>query len=150
SELIAQSRCQCSVKRYERLVEQEQIGLDREGTRQRYPPREAERQLAGVVIAVGGKPERAEQGCEAGIGYERGCEPHGLLDRAPRQESRLLEHHPERAVGRQRHASLEIAIEPREDAQQRGFAAARRPHERRDLAVTEAEGKLAQHLELAA
>ena len=46
-QLLAQPRRQRVVERYERLVEQQQIGLDREGARQRHPPRQPERKLAG-------------------------------------------------------------------------------------------------------
>ena len=62
-------------------------------------------------------------------------EPHVLLDRAPRQQPRLLEHHAERAVGGQLDAALEIAVEPGDDPQQRGLAAAGRPDQRGDLAA---------------
>ena len=42
-------------------------GLDRERARQRHPPGEPERELAGIVIAVGRQPERLEQCVETGV-----------------------------------------------------------------------------------
>src|SRR5262249_28467044 len=62
----------------------------------------------------------------------------------------LLEHHAERAVRGQRHAAFEIAVEPRDDPQQRGLAAAGWPGQRGDLPIAEAERKLAEHMELPA
>jgi hypothetical protein len=49
-----------------------------------------------------------------------------------------------------RNAALEIAVEPRDDPQQRGFAAAGRPDQRGDLPAAEAERKFAEYLELSA
>ena len=90
--------------------------------------------------------ERCEQRRRASASVaSRRREPHVLLDRAPRQQPRLLEHHAERAVRGQSHAALEVAIEPGDDAQQRGLAAARRPDQRADLAVAERERQLAEH-----
>ena len=94
--------------------------------------------------------ERRKQRGQRGIGRPRRGEPHVLLHRAPRQEPRLLEHHAERAVRGQRHAAVEVAVEPGDDAQQGGLAAARRPDQRGHLAAGEAERELAQHLELPA
>ena len=51
--LVAQPRGQRGVERHERLVEQEKIGLDREGARQRHPAGQPERKLAGIVVAMG-------------------------------------------------------------------------------------------------
>src|SRR6516165_4826324 len=149
-QVFAQSCRKRLVERHERLVEQKQIGLDREGARQRHPPGESERKLAGVVIAMGLEAERLEQRVEPGGGRVRGGKPHVLLDRPPRQQARLLEDHAERAVRGERDAAVEIAVEPRDDAQQRGLAAARRPNQRGDLPTAEAECKLAEHLELPA
>jgi len=83
-EFFAQSCCKCVVERHERLVEQKQIGLDREGARQRHPAGESERKLAGIVIAMGLEAERLEQRVEPGVGRPRGGKPHVLLDRALR------------------------------------------------------------------
>jgi hypothetical protein len=53
-------------------------------------------------------------------------------------------------VRRERNVAVEIAVESRDDPQQRGLAAAGRPDQRGDLPAEEAERKLAEHLELAA
>src|SRR2546423_5586568 len=97
SELFTQSCCKCVIERHERLVEEKQIWLDREGARQRHPPSEPERKFAGIVIAMSLEAERLEQRLETGIGCPRGGEAHVLLDRAPREQAWLLEHHGKRA-----------------------------------------------------
>jgi hypothetical protein len=60
-------------------------------------------------------------------------------ERLVEQKPRLLKDHPERAVRGERNASVEIAVEPRDDAQQRGLATARRPDQCSDLPAAEAE-----------
>src|SRR5262249_60718463 len=50
----------------------------------------------------------------------------------------------------ERNAALELAVGPREDAQQGGLAAAGWSDQRSDLPAAEAECKLAEHLELPA
>ena len=137
-EFGAQALGERRIERDERLVEHQQIGLDREGARQRDAARQAERQLAREMAAMGGEPERREQRVEIGVGRLRRAEPHVLLHGAPRQQPRLLEHHAELAVVGQPHGAGVVAIEPGDDAQQRGLAAARRADQRRDRAGGEA------------
>src|SRR6185295_13517746 len=120
-------------------------GLDREGACQRHPPGEPERKFAGKMVAMGREAERLEQGAERGIGRLRRGKPYVLLDRTPRQQPRLLEHHAEHAVRGQRYATLEVAVEPGNDPQQRGLAAARWAYQRGHFAVGEAERELAEH-----
>jgi len=49
---------------------------------------------------------------------------HVVLDRAPRQQPRFLEHHGELAALRRNDGSSEISVKPGNDAQHRGFATA--------------------------
>ena len=137
-ELVAQALGERVVERHEGLVEHQEVGLDREGAGERDAARLAERQLAGIVVAVRGEAERREQRVEIGVSRLRRAEPHVLFDRAPRQQARLLEHHAEPAVLRQAHGAGEIAVDPGDDAQKRRLAAAGRADQRRHRAVPEA------------
>src|SRR5262249_24123092 len=106
--------------------------------------------FAGIVVTMSLEAERLEQHLEAGSGCPRGGEPHVLLDRAPRQQAWLLEHHGKGAGGGDRNIAFEITIEARDDPQQRGLPAAGRPDQRGDLSAAKAERKLAEHVELPA
>jgi hypothetical protein len=68
------------------------------------------------VVAVLGKAERGEQRIERSIRRLRRGEAHILLDRAPRQQPRLLENDAEPAVRWQFDATFEIASETDDDA----------------------------------
>ena len=57
-QLLAQPCRKRVIERHERLVEQQQIGLDREGARQRHAARQPERKLAGIMIAMRREPQR--------------------------------------------------------------------------------------------
>jgi hypothetical protein len=50
-ELFTQPCCKCVVERHERLVEEKQIGLDREGARQRRTPRAFRRLSSGELCS---------------------------------------------------------------------------------------------------
>jgi len=146
-ELLAEPRREPLVKRYERLVEQQEIGFDRKRACERDAAGKAERKLAWIVRAVRRQPERLEQcGKLALAGVWRG-DTHVLLDRAPRQKPRLLEHHAQGAVGGERDVAVEIAVEPGDDPQERGLAAARRANQRGDLPARKRNGKLVQDMQ---
>ena len=130
------------VQRHERLVEQQQIGLDGEGPRQRHAAREAERKLAGIVLAMRGEASDLEQRRQRVGRRVRRRQPDIVLDRAPRQQPRLLEHHAEPAVMRQLHRAVVVAIEAGDDAEQCGLAAARRPDQRADFAIAQAKRQI--------
>ena len=114
------------VERHEGLVEHQEIGLDREGARECDAARLAERQFAREMMAMGGEAQRPEQDVKVGVGRFRRPQPHVLFHGAPRQQPRLLEHHAEPAVVGQMHRARIVGIEARDDAQQRGLAAAGR------------------------
>ncbi len=148
-EFLAQPCGQRAVEGDEGLIEQQEVGLDREGARQRHPPCQSERQLAGIVAAMSGEAERLEQRIERAVARQRRGEPHVLLDRAPRQQPRLLKYHAERAVSRQLHRAIVGLVQSRDDAQQRGLAAAGGADERGHFAGAQAERERAQHIALA-
>ena len=79
-QFLAQPRRQGIVERHERLVEQEEVGLDRERARKRHAPRQSERKLARIVIAMRIEPERAEQRLQVGVRRLRRGQPHVLFD----------------------------------------------------------------------
>ena len=87
---------------------------------------------------MGVKAEHGKQRVEFGLGRLGRAEPDILVDGAPGQQPRLLEHHAELAVIGQTHHAGIIAIEAGDDAQQRGLAAARRPDQRADRAGRQA------------
>src|SRR4051812_45235453 len=76
-----------------------------------------------------------------------GCrKPHILLDRAPWQQPRLLENHADPGFRWARDASLEIAVEPEDNAQHRALAAARGTDQDADLARPKREADRREHL----
>ena len=107
-EFLLQALRERRVQRDERLVEHQEIGLDREGARQRHAARQAERQFAREMVAVLGKAERGEQRVEVGVGGVWRAEPHVLFHRAPRQQPWFLEHHAELCRGRQPHRAAVV------------------------------------------
>ena len=116
------------VERDERLVEQQDLRLDRKGARQRRAPRHAERQLGGIAVAEAGQLDGVEDRSQVlRRKGRRQSEPDVLLHRPPWQQARLLEHggHPRlpQLVG---DGAAEIAVEAKHDPQRRRLAAARR------------------------
>ena len=148
--LGAQARRQLRIEGDEGFVEHQQFGLDRKRARQCGPAREAERELAGIMAPVSGQPERVEQPVQYGVARLRRGEAHVLLDGAPRQQPRFLEHDAEPAVRRQPHGAFEVRIEPGNDAKQRGLAAAGRTDQRRDLSARDSDRESAEHLQITA
>ena len=117
------------VERHEWLVEQQQVWLGGKGAGQRHASGEPERQLLRVARQHVGDTDRLGQPLEILRG-EVGCghQLDILLDRAPRQEPRLLEHQADAGVGVGADAAGEPVVEAGHDAQQRGLAAAGRAH----------------------
>lgn len=114
------------VQRHEGLVEQQQVRLDRKGPRQRGAPGKPERQFAGVPVAVIGQTQGVENGREVAAGQGTGQgEAHVLLDRAPREQTRLLEDDTEAATTGAMHLPVELRVEPCHDPQHRALPAAR-------------------------
>ena len=54
--LVAQACAHAGIERRERLVEQQDLRLDRERPRERHALLLATRKLAGVLVSVSGKP----------------------------------------------------------------------------------------------
>ena len=97
-DLLAQPRGERVVERGERFVENEEIGIDGKGAGERDAAGEAERQLAGEMAAMGAQFQNGRTGLQAWLHrIERRGKPHIVLDRAPGQQPRLLEHHAEAA-----------------------------------------------------
>src|SRR5262249_24523047 len=109
-----------------------------------------ERKLARIVMAVRVETQRAEQRVEVRLSRLRRSKPHVLLERAPRQQSRLLEHHAELTVVGERNGAVGVAVEAGDDPQQGGLAASGRANQGADLAACEAQRQPVDHMELAA
>ena len=84
------------------------------------------------------------------------AEPHIVAHREMRIERVGLEHHGDAALGRRQIVDVvavddDIAgrgvLQPRDDAQQRRFPAARRPHEHDEFAIPDVEVDALQHLD---
>ena len=94
----------------------------------------------------------------AGVSDLLEAEAHIVPDRQVRIERIGLEHHGDAAVGRRhdghvgavdQHAARGRVLQPGDDAQQRGLAAARRADEDDELAVVDLEVDALQHVDLA-
>ena len=96
----AQSLGQRRVERDERLIEDQQIGFDREGSGQGDAARETERKFAGIVLTVLGKAERREQCVQCCRACLRRGERIFSSTRPPRKQTRFLKHHAEPAMRR--------------------------------------------------
>ena len=141
---------QRGIERDERFVEDKQFGLDRKRPRQSDAAREAERQFARIMAAMLGEAERRRTA--------RSTRRHSLAARraahSPRRCARAAAAAPEtrrracRAPAAD--AAFKIAIQPDNDAQERGLAAAGRADQRRDFAVRQGERDLAEHMQTAA
>jgi len=141
-----QPRGKFGIERNERLVEHQEIRLDGEGTRQGDAAGKTERKLARIVATMFRKFERGEQLREFRPASMRRQEPDIVFDRAPGQQPRLLEDDAKLAGRGQPNAAFEIAVQPDDDAQERGLAASGRADQGCDLARLERKRNLAEHV----
>ena len=142
------------IERAERLVEEQHLGLEREGAGERDPLTRSRRRArrADCPVTPGSSDDEV---LELGQALRAaGGRPAGELERvrdvvggrAPRQQARLLEHQADARVGLddrgrvQRHRAPLGCQEPGDHAQQRGLAAAVRPDEGHDPAAGDVEG----------
>ena len=140
------------VERAERLVHQEDLGVDRQRASDRHALLHPARQLARVLVGEAGEPERAEQlaGDPATARRRHALELEAELDvlqrGPPRKEASVLEHGRDAPGIRPRHrlavdqeAPLIGRHETTQHAEQRGLAAPGRADERAELAFTDRE-----------
>ena len=144
--LVRETPREHGIERNKRLVKDEQIGFDREGPRQRDAARLAERQFAGEVAQMIADAKIVGDFHEVGLVRLRCGELQIVEHAAPGQQARLLKHHADLRLRRQRHTALEIAVKADDDAQQRRLAIARRTDKRVNLAGIERQREVAQHL----
>jgi len=131
------------VKRSERLIHQQQVGIRGEGAYYGDTTRLPERKLAGIVVTPAPEPGLPEQSQRPASVRSR--RDHDVLDqRSPRKEARFLKHH--RLAAPKVEPTAEFRQEPRDDHQQRGFANSRRPDERDGLSALDIETDVAENL----
>ena len=141
------------VERAERLVHQDQLGIVDEGARDRGALLHAAGQLLRIFVLVAGEPDQIEQIAGAGPrGLHRqaddfGRQQHVVENGSPFQQQRLLEHHADVARGIERRfriADLDGAavgvVQPGQNLQHRGLAAAGRADQRDQFAFPDVHG----------
>ena len=145
------------VERGERLVHQQDVGLDRERPRQRHPLALTAGQLMGITAGIAGQSDQRERrlrllpplvGAEAAVLEAEADIAHDL---APRQQPRVLEHHRHRkpsvvATRPDGHASGGRRQQARDHAQQGGLADAGRPDDGHEPPGRNVEAEVAQDL----
>ncbi len=155
-QLVLQAGARDRVERAERLVEQQQVGIDRERARQGDALALAARQLIRPALRIVGEADQLERGTGAsGALGARQCQAlEAELDvgehAAPWQQARLLEHQPDRPplTGRragQRDPSGGRPDQPGEHAQQARLADPRRADHGDELAGLERQVEALQH-----
>src|SRR5690606_7871066 len=160
----AQLLAHVRVERAERLVEQQDAGLGREGARERHPLPLAARELRGEAVAELGEVHELEQlvdpradlvaGALADLEPERDVAPHGqVLERGV-----VLEHEPDapslrgevRRLGAvDVHAALVRRFEAGDDAQEGGLAAAAGAQQRGEAPAGHVHGDVVEGDEVA-
>ena len=141
------------IERAERLVHQDQFWIVDEGARDRGALLHAAGQLLRIFVFVAGEPDQIEQIAGAGPrGLHRqaddfGRQQHVVQNGSPFQQQRLLEHHADIAGGIERCfrvADLDGAavgiMQPGQDLQHRGLAAAGGADQRDQLAFLHVHG----------
>ena len=113
------------VERHERLVEQQQIGLDRKRARQRHAPRQSKREFARKMIAMRIEPERGKSASRLASLASGAASRTFCSSGPPGQQPRLLKYHRPACSDREADAPFIFPVEPGDDAQQRGLATAR-------------------------
>ena len=139
------------VERNERLVKQEKVGLGGKGPRKRHAAREPKRQLLRIARQHVGNADGVSEAIEILSREIRRRHKLDILpDRPPRQEPRLLEHESDAGLGRNGDSADEAFVEAGHDAQERGFAAARRAHQDRHAFRRHIEDEIADGDQLGA
>ena len=138
-EQLTRGGCRSRVQRYERLVEQDQFRLDRERPGQRDPARHPERQRARILLGHLLEAQFARAGHWLAPG--RGGRTKARFCRTVRQGSSSGSWNTVPIRGAcpsvQPTAPSNAVIQPADDAQRGGLAAAGRPDERDDLALAQ-------------
>ena len=162
-ELLVQHVAHDLVEGAERLVHEQEIGVERERPRDRRPLLHAAGQLPGKFGAKAGKIDQLQSFRDARLALRLG-EAHDLErqrdvagDAAPRIERRGLEHIAIGAVEARfvrTHAidadcAAGRSLEIRDGAQERGLAAARRSDEGDELASRDLQADVAERLDRA-
>ena len=147
-DLLAQARGQRFVERGERLVEDQEIRLDREGASQRHAAGEAERNSPGKCAAMRGQVREHRTARRALRRRPRGAASRTFSSTERHGNSRgSWNTMPSRACGGRATRPVEIVVEPGDDAQHRGLAAAGRADEARRPRPLQREADAAQHLD---
>ena len=148
------------VERAERLVQQQDLRVERERAGDADALLHAARQLMRIVVRKAVQADETHEARDAltGLGgFNAGdLEPEGdvLGDRQPGKQVELLEHHRARRRGllnppaRHRDGAARRGLQAVQDAQQGGLAAAARADDRDELARAHVETHVAQHLKI--
>ena len=143
----------------QRLVHQQHGRLDGERARHRDALALPARELRGIAreqrLDMQQRGRALDLALHARLRRARHAQPEGdILEHGQMREYRIvLEHHREPALPRRQvrhvapadqHAPAALPLEPRDDAQQRRLAAARRPEQREELAVAHAQRHIAE------
>src|SRR3954447_26405297 len=100
------------------------------------------------MMAMAIEPEREKERVQHIFLGIRSCEPHILLECPPGQQPRLLEYDAQSAGIGESDVAFIVPVEPGDDAQQRGLAAARGTNQRTDLAAAKPQRQCIEHPEL--
>ena len=146
-QVVLQHHARLCIDRRERLVEQENVRIDRKRARQRHPLAHAARQLMRVMPGEFGQLEVRQQsrGAAFALGYRHALNfdaEHDVLGNgAPRQQQIFLQHEGDLRIG----ACDSLAVDeggavarrgqPRADIEKRALAAATRADQRHHLFV---------------
>ena len=164
ADLVAHLHAQLGVEVGERLVEEEGLGLAHDGPAHGDPLALAAGELAGLAVEQLREPENARRIGHAlldhGLGRAQVLEPigHVLPHGHVRVERVVLEDHGDVALGGLQVvdpplADMDVAggrrLQPGDDPQQGGLAAARRPEDDEKLAVGDLDRDLLQDLDAA-
>ena len=132
------------VERDEGLVQQQQVRLGGEGAGKCHAACQAQRQFLRIARQLVGDADGLRQMLEVGFGEAWIGDEHDiLLHRAPRKQPRLLKHEADARIFRHDDFADEAIIEAGENAEQRGLAAAGRPHQHRHAVGHDIEDEVA-------
>ena len=150
------------VERPERLVEQQDAGVERERPREPDALLHAAGNLVRIVRGKAVELDELHEAFGARLAFRRRkfrdlqAEGDVLRHREPRKQVELLEHHGARrrrllhALARHEHGALGRGLEAMQDAQQRGLAAPARADDGDELAGADFEANVAQHHQVVA
>ena len=144
------------VERAERLVEQQNAGVERERAREPHALLHSAGNFVRIVRGKAVELDQLHEALGARLAFRRRkfrdlqAERDVLRHREPRKQVELLEHHGARrrrllhAPARHEHGALGRGLEAMQDAQQRGLAAPARADDRDELAGADFEANVAQ------